>query len=370
MNAPFTPPHALLNLPPYPANSYAHLADRLKAALHTKADVIFIQAEAIVALEASAYSLGHEGMVALNIVTSPYGRYYGEWLRRAGATVHDLVAIEGRPIRASDVVQRLSALPKLDLVAAVHAETSTGIQNPLADIAEAARGRGALLVVDAVASVGGHELRVDELGIDVCVIGPQKTLGGPAGLSMASISAEAWQAMSKAAKPSPSVLNLLDLKASWLDKGRGAVPGMPSALEFWALEAAVQRIEDEGLGAVIARHALAAKATRAALKALGLQIWIGVEADASNLATAFEIPRGVDALAVIVRATDLGAAISPCHGMSNPQLLRADHTGARANPAAVLVNVMTLGAALRDFGATVDLAAATEAVTRTFAGAL
>ena len=73
----------------------------------------------------------------------------------------------------------MAALPSLDLVAAVHAETSSGILNPLPEIAALAKARGALLVVDAVASFGGHALDVDGLGIDVCVTGPQKAMGEP-----------------------------------------------------------------------------------------------------------------------------------------------------------------------------------------------
>ncbi len=367
MTAPFSPPNALLNLPAFPAHGYANLADRLKALMHTKSDVVFVQAEAIVALEASAHSLGHRGMTALNIVTSPYGHFYGEWLRRAGATVHDLIAAEGLPVEMSEVIRQCSILPKIDVIAVVHAETSSGILNPLADIATVAHEYGALLIVDAVASVGGHELNVDQLGIDVCVIGPQKALGGPAGLSALSISGRAWHVMANSPKSSPSVLNLLDLKSSWLDNGRVAVPGMPSALEFWALDAALTRIEEEGIEAVLARHALAGRAMRAALKALGLEIWINTDAQASNLATAFEIPENIDAKTAIMKANDLGAFVSPCHGISNTQLLRIDHTGARATSAAVLANVMALGAALKDLDVDVDLNAAARQLTKILA---
>ena len=86
----------------------------------------------------------------------------------------------------------LAEPPRVDLVAVVHAETSSGILNPLPEIAALAKAHGALLVVDAVASFGGHALDVDALGIDICVTGPQKAMGGPAGLAIASISGRAW----------------------------------------------------------------------------------------------------------------------------------------------------------------------------------
>ena len=222
----FTP---LLDVPAFPADGYASLADRLQRLLGTTHDVVFVQAEAILALEAAATSLARPGLIALNIVTSPYGGYFGHWLRLGGAKVHDVAAAGGQPITVAAVAQALAALPQVDLVAMVHAETSSGILNPLPEIAALARAHGALLVVDAVASFCGHALDVDGLGIDVCVTGPQKALGGPAGLSMVTVSAAAWEAMSEAGTPSPSNLSLPDIKRNWLDSGRGAVPGMPSA---------------------------------------------------------------------------------------------------------------------------------------------
>ena len=74
--------------------------------------------------------------------------------------------------------------------------------------------------------------------------------------------------------PVQSTLSLMDLKRNWLDAGRGVLPGMPSALEFFALEAALDRVEAEGLDAVVARHTLAGAATRDAVRALGLSTWV------------------------------------------------------------------------------------------------
>ena len=361
MTQPLITPSALIGLPAYPASGYAPLADRFKTLMQTKSDVVFVQAEAIVTLEASAASLGRQGLVALNIVTSPYGTYYGEWLRRAGAEVHELVASEGKPVTVAEVSQALDALPQLDLAAVVHAETSTGILNPLPDIAALVKKRKALLVVDAVASVGGHVLDVDALGIDVCVIGPQKSLGGPAGLSIVSVSSAAWSAIERAASPSPSTLNLLDFKTGWLDKGRGAVPGMPSAQEFWSLEAALQAIEQEGLTEVIVRHERISKATRAGFQALGVRIWVQTDSEASNLATAFQVPQNIDPQAVITKASAFGAVVLPAHGSPGARLLRVDHTGARASFAPALANVVGAGLALKDLGATVNIGAAAEA---------
>jgi aspartate aminotransferase-like enzyme len=224
-------------------------------------------------------------------------------------------------------------------------------------------------VVDAVASFCGHALDVDALGIDVCVTGPQKALGGPAGLSMVTVSPAAWSAMEAAAAPSPSNLTLLDLKRNWLDTGRGAVPGMPSALEFWALDAAISALAAEGLPARIARHAEARRASLAALGAAGVAPWVENPESASNLATAAPIPPGIDADRLIARAARLGVTLTPGFGEVNGKLVRLDHTGARAAFVPVLANVTAYAAALRDLGHPADPGAAAAAVVAAYAQA-
>jgi aspartate aminotransferase-like enzyme len=354
-------PNPLLDLPPFPADRYAPLADRLKRVLSTTSDAIFVQAEAILALEATATSLGRSGLKALNIVTSPYGGFFGSWLRRAGADVHEVVAEAGQPVSIDAVQAALDAQQRVDLVAMVHAETSSGIVNPLSEVAELVRARGALFVVDAVASVGGHTLELDALGIDVCIVGPQKALGGPAGLSVAAISPRAWLEMARTPPTRPyvpSVLSLLDIKANWLDTGRGPVPGMPSALEFWALDAALDRVEAEGLPALIARHQRAADATRAGLRALGVSPWVADDSDASTLVTAAPVPAGVGPTALVAAAATHGVTLSPGFGAVRDRLVRLDHTGPHANIEQVLANLTAYGSALRALGITADLDAA------------
>ena len=359
-------PNALLDLPPFPTDRYAILADRLKALFATKSNIVFVQAEAILALEAAAASLGKPGLVALNIVTSPYGGFFGDWLRRAGAEVHEVRAEAGRPVTVEAVQAASAALPRVDLVAVVHAETSSGILNPLPAIAAAVKAKGALLVVDAVASAGGHVLDIDGWGIDLCVIGPQKALGGPTALSVVAVSPRAWAAMHPPAAW-PSNLSLGDIKRHWLDTGRGQPAGMPSALEFWALDAALDRVEAETLPKLIARHELAARASRAALLALGVSPWVADEAQASALATAAPVPPSIEPAALIAAAREFGVTLTPGFGEVRDRLVRLDHTGPRANFTAVLANVTAYGQALQKLGLKVDVGAAATAVATAYA---
>ncbi|MBB4237303.1 pyridoxal-phosphate-dependent aminotransferase family protein [Rhizobium esperanzae] len=354
----------LHGVPSYPAERYGALADRIGGILQSCSDIVLVQAEAVVALEAVAVSLARPGLSALNIVTSPYGGWFGQWLRRGGAAVRDIVTEPGLPIEIEAVARALDARPEIDVLAVVHAESASGILNPLPEILALARAHGIVTVVDAVASVGGHEFDVDELGIDIAVIGPQKALGGPAGLSALSVSRRAWELILSDGAPRDSILSLADLKA-WLDGGRQALPGTPAPLEFFALEAALDRIEGEGLEKIVARHALAGSATRAGLTALGAGAWVPA-ARASNLVTAVPVPQGLAPAALIAAAGRLGVELTEGVGTAPVRLVRLNHTGQRASFQTVLSNVVAYGAALRQAGHACDIAAAAEAISAAY----
>ncbi len=322
-----------LDPPDFPAALYGPLADRIAALLGTRSDIVFVQAEALLALEAAAASLSRPGLVALNIVTSTYGTAFGTWLRKGGADVHDLAAEPGRPITVLEVEKALDNLPRVKIVAWTHGETSMGLVNPLDDIAALARAKGALCVVDAVASVGGHRLNLD--AIDVTVMGPQKALSGPAGVSLVCCNDRAWSHMEACSPPGPSMLSLTGIKRDWIDRGRGALPGTPPPLEFWALDAAISRAEAEGLDAIILRHGRAASAMRAALRALGLKLWIEDDDSASNLATTIQTPPNFDADALVKAAPDFGVKLNHAGAPMRGHLLRFDHMGVGASNASV-----------------------------------
>jgi len=354
----------LHGVPSYPAERYAALADRIGGVLRSRNDILLVQAEAVVALEAAAVSLARPSLTALNIVTSAYGGWFGQWLRRGGATVKDIVAAPGLPVEIEAVAKALEAGPRIDVLALVHAESASGILNPLPEILALARARGIVTVVDAVASVGGHKLDVDDLGIDIAVIGPQKALGGPAGISALSVSHRAWDLILRDGAPRDSILSLADLK-TWVDSGRGGLPGTPAPLEFFALEAALDRIEAEGLENVVARHTLAASATRTGLAALGAGAWVPAK-KASNLVTAVSVPETAEPALLIEAAGRLGVELTVGVGTGSARLVRLNHTGPRAAFQTVLSNVVAYGMALKQAGHPADISAASEAISAAY----
>lgn len=361
------PDYALLLDPPaFPAERYAALADRLAALMSTTNDVLLIQAEAVLALEAAATSLARPGLKALNIVTSPYGTWFGGWLEKGGATVRNLTASPARPVTLEEVERALDEGPDFDLLAIVHAESASGILNPLPAIAALARERGIVTLVDAVASIGGHAFDVDRLGIDIAVIGPQKALAGPAGISAISVSERAWTLLSHDGAPDNSMLSLMDQKKLWLDTGRGALPGTPAPLEFYALEAALDRIESEGLASANRRHKTAAAATRNGLMALGIPTWVE-EAHASALVSTAILPDTLEARAFLAAVSQKqGADISGGVGPGAERLIRLNHTGRRAHRDAVKANILAFSGALKSLGHAANTDFALEAAENTY----
>ncbi|MFD6416627.1 pyridoxal-phosphate-dependent aminotransferase family protein [Streptomyces sp. NPDC060194] len=360
--------HPLLDLPPLTADRFASIERRVAALLRTGHDVVVMQGEALLPLEGCIRGAAGPGTTALNVITGPYGQTFGDWLRDCGATVVDLAVPFHTAVTAEQVGEALAAHPEIDFVSLVHAEAATGNTNPVAEIGEVVRAHGALFYLDAVASVGAEPLLTDAWGVDLCVIGAQKAMGGPAGVSAVSVSPRAWERF--AANPNAprrSYLSLLDWKQRWIDGGRRALPHAPAQLEMLALEAALERIEAEGAEAVMARHARAAAATRAGALALGggLEPFVHEARDAAPVATTLRVPAAADASRLVARAlaADPALPLIAGGGALAKEMIRVNHYGPDATEDAVQASLAALGAALAEDGAAVDLAAAKAAVT-------
>src|SRR5581483_5643980 len=177
----------------------------------THRDCILVQGEAILSLEAAARGLGGPGARALNVVTGPYGAIFGDWLRQTGAEVDDLAVEFDRAVTTDQVRDSLTRAGAVDLVSIVHTEAATGVVNPLREIAAAVKDAGALLVVDAVASIGADPLDIDAWDLDVTVVAAQKALAGPTGAAAVVVGERGWERLrSNPAAPRRSILSLLD----------------------------------------------------------------------------------------------------------------------------------------------------------------
>ncbi|MGW0700331.1 pyridoxal-phosphate-dependent aminotransferase family protein [Streptomyces sp. NPDC002867] len=359
--------HPLLDLAPLTASHFASIERRVAALLGTGQDVVIMQGEALLPLEGCIRGGARAGSTALNVVTGPYGQTFGDWLRDCGTRVVDLDVPFHTAVTAGQVEEALAAHPEIDFVSLVHAEAATGNTNPVAEIGEVVRAHGALFMLDAVASVGAEHLLPDAWGVDLCVIGAQKAMGGPAGVSAVSVSERAWERIAaNPAAPRRSYLSLMDWKERWIDGGRRALLHAPAQLEMLALEACVERIEAEGLDAVMARHASAAAATRAGALALGggLTPYVHEAKDAAPVATTLRAPDGLGArdLVAAALAADPSLPLIAGGGALAKEMIRVNHYGVDATRGVVQSSLAALGAALAEQGRQVDLEGARRAV--------
>lgn len=341
--------HPLLDLPPLTARDFAAIEGRVAALLATEHDVVVMQGEALLPLEGCVRGAAHPGSTALNVITGPYGATFGRWLRESGAKVVDLEVPYDSAAGAEQVAAALAEHPETALVSLVHAEATTGNTNPVAEIGAAVRAHGALFLLDAVASVAAEPLLPDAWGVDLCVIGGQKAMGGPAGVSAVAVSDRAWERIAaNPAAPRGSYLSLLDWKLRWIDTGREALPHAPAQLEMLALDACLARIEAEGPAAVQARHADAAAAAREGVLDLGLTPWVVEEPAAAPVATTVRTPEGMHAgeLVAAALAADPAAPLAAGSGALAERMLRIDHYGAAAGSGPVRRALSALHAAL------------------------
>ncbi|MFJ8105089.1 pyridoxal-phosphate-dependent aminotransferase family protein [Streptomyces sp. NPDC096132] len=364
--------HPFLDLAPLSAARFASIEDRVARLLSTEQDVVIMQGEALLPLEGAIRATAGPGTTALNVITGPYGQTFGDWLRDCGATVIDLAVPFHTAVTAGQIREAFAAHPEIDFVSLVHAEAATGNTNPVAEIGEAVREQGALFSLDAVASVGAEPVLPDAWGVDLCVIGAQKAMGGPAGVSAVSVSERAWARMAANPRaPRRSYLSLLDWKERWVDGGRKALLHAPAQLEMLALEACVARIEAEGPATVMGRHAAAAAATRAGAVALGggLEPYVHEAAEAAPVATTLRVPSGVPASELVGRALAMDPALplAAGGGALAKEMIRVNHYGVDATPGAVRGSLVALGAALAEKGLDVDVAGALRAAEEAWA---
>jgi len=342
----------------------------LAEAYRTSGDVVMMQGEAVLGLEAAARGLVAPGMRCLNLVSGVYAAWFGDWLREYGAEVVEVRVPYDEAIDPAAVADALDRDGPFALVAIVHSETPSGVENPLGEIAPLAHAHGALMLADVVSSLGGTELAIDDWHIDLAVAGPQKCLAGPPGMSLVAVSARAWEAMeANPAAPRGSFLSLLDWKHRWIDGGRVAFPYTPSVSDVNGVHAALAELLEDGLEASIAQHDLAARATRAGVLGLGLELWPRSESYAAHCVTAVRMPAGIGVPALLRHVRErYGVMLSGGYGELKEKLVRLGHMGPAARSLNPLVAVSALGRGLADLGISVDVGAGAQATMEVLSG--
>jgi pyridoxamine--pyruvate transaminase len=329
---------------------FERTASLLQRVFRTRYDVIIMQGEAVLGLEAAAACLISPGDKVLNLVSGVFGKWYGGFIEKYGGRTIELAVPYNEAIDPEDVRSALQANPDIKLLSAVHSETPSTTVNPIREIGAVARELGVLTIVDTVSGLGGEVLSPEEWGMDLAVAGPQKCLGGPPGLSLMSISPAAWAAMEKRQPPlRGSFLSILDWKDTWLERRK--FPYTPSVPTIYALESVLTEVLEEGVERTAARHQSVARACRAGIRALGLKLWPAREEIAGPAATGVALPEGIEdkTLRGTMRER-YGVMISGGYGELAGKLIRLGHMGKAAHPTYLAAQIAVLEKSLADLG--------------------
>ncbi len=221
-----------------------------------------------------------------------FGIRLADIAERCGATVHVMDTPWGKAVDPQMLKDELKKHPGLKAVGVVHAETSTGVLSDMKELVDVIHESGTLAIVDAVTSLGGHEVRMDDWGIDVCYSATQKCLGAPPGLAPISLSPAAMDVVAKRpSKVQSFYFNLKDLEAYW-NQTRAYHHTSPINMTY-ALREALRMMMEEGQENRINRHARVAAALRAGAEALGLSL-LAEEGHRLNPLTTLSIPEGIE----------------------------------------------------------------------------
>jgi len=295
-----------------------------------------------------------------------FGTRMHDVAERCGAEVVSVTAPMGKPIDPEDVRRAIKANPDAVLVGIVHAETSTGVLQPLDEIASYAHDAGMYMLVDAVTSLGGMEVPVDRLGLDMVYSGSQKCLACPPGLAPVTVSPRATERIkNRKTKVQSWYLDLTMIMRYW-GQERFYHHTAPVNM-IYALNEALRIIAEEGLENRFARHRRNAEALWAGLEAMGLKLLVDYEYRLPSL-TSIVVPEGVDEAMVRRQLMEeynieIGAGLGELKG----KIIRVGLMGSGSNKKNIELFLVALGNVLRKQGFKSDISSALEAIEETLA---
>jgi alanine-glyoxylate transaminase / serine-glyoxylate transaminase / serine-pyruvate transaminase len=289
------------------------------------------------AMEAGIVNLLAPGETMIVAECGFFGRRIAEIARRHGVVVVDVMADWGEAVSNERLLAALDEHPETSMVAVVHAETSTGVEHPLAQLGASLRGSDVLLMADCVTSLGGIELDFERFGIDYAYSCTQKCLGAPPGMAPVALSPRAQRRIRERAHAVPFSLDLELLRRYWVERPAAYHHTAP-ILHIYALHEALRQAQLEGLEARWRRHLAAGSYLQHGLHAFGLELLAEPWRQLAPL-TAVCVPDGVDRTLVQTRLLrEYGIEVGGGLGPEAPSIWRIGLMGPNATePAAETV---------------------------------
>ena len=300
---------------------FGSVVNDLKYVYQTKNDVLIIASSGTGAMESAVVNLLKPGDVALVASCGNFGERWSKLLEAYGIKPVNIVAEWGKVVDPKLIEKALKEHAGIKAVFTQHTETSTGVVNDLKTIGEIVSKTPAVLVVDAISGLGGQELRTDEWQLDVVVSGSQKGLMLAPGLAFVSVSAKAWKLVEEAKLPR-FYFDWRKMKKSLADS---ETPFTPAVTLIVALAEALRMIKAKGIENVWAECRLLAKASRAGMKALGLELFGDVPCD---VVTSAKVPAGVEGGKIVkLLREEFGVSIAGGQGALKGKIIRFAHMG-------------------------------------------
>ncbi len=305
---------------------YHQVCRSLGDLLHTKNEVYILGGEGILALEAACASLIESGDKVLVIDNGIFGKGFADFVKLYGGEPYLYTVDYHRPVDTEALAVFLEKNHNYKLATVVHCDTPSGVLNDIHTICPMLKRYGILTVVDAVASMFGEEVRVDDWQIDIVCGGSQKALSAPPGLAFVTVSKDARKAMENRKTPVASFYcNLLTFRNYFRDKW---FPYTMPISDIYGLAEAVRLVkEDTGR---IERHHKIAAAVRQAVRDAGLSLYLEY-GDAATV-TVVRVPEGLTDQAIIKTMKEqYGILISGCFDVLAGKVFRLGHMGNNAN---------------------------------------
>jgi aspartate aminotransferase-like enzyme len=296
---------------------------RLAEVYRTESDVLLYTASGTGGMETAVSNLTRPGDRVVVVSAGYFGQRWAEMARNFGCVVEELRYEWGEAPAPDDLAARLNELGGAKVVFTTHSETSTGVVADVQGLAAAAKDAGALVVVDAVSSLGAVPVETDAWGLDAVISGSQKALMTPPGLATVSVSSDAWNGV-QADAPS----------RYYFDWGRTRLaqqtfdPSFTPAVSIVVgLDVALGFLLEEGLEQAFERHARLGRACRAGARAMGLELF-SPDDDRSAVVTAINAPEGIDSSELVQTLRDRQAIVlAPGQGPLKGKIFRIGHIG-------------------------------------------
>ena len=260
----------------------------LKYVFQTENDVFMFASSGTGAMDAALSNLVNEGDDVLSLVLGNFGSRWAKIAAGYGANVDKIEVEAGQVINPEDVRKKL-AEKQYKLVTLTHSETSTGAKNDVKTICQIIREAGSLSVVDGVTSVSAMDVKPDEWGIDVLVSGSQKGFMIPPGLAFLVANERAWKVHEECKHPS----FYFNWDAHRKSVRENSTPYTAAVNLIFALQEALRMIKEEGLENIFARHERLALGLRHSLRAMGLELLVKDDKNASYSITSVIPPEGI-----------------------------------------------------------------------------